>query len=189
MGKRGPKKTGLDNREASRIRILAYHRAGRTPAWIAKTERCTRQTVYNTVAREATGKPLTDLPRSGRPRMITRKLLSTVRLLAKDRKVGSVRRITAELHKRGINVCFKTVASSLHHKHLRAVHPRRKPLISPVNQRNRVQWCIARMDDTTEKAWRRVVFSDEKSFVMNPQRRTVWIDEWEPIPIKPMSMR
>ena len=176
------KKKDGGNRETVRERIVAMHRSGKSPIFIAKTQRCSVRTVNRTIARYTNGEALSDRKRTGRPSALTRYQVKSVESLMKDKRFGSLRTARAELARRGTVVCFKTLANHLQTGHLRARHRTTKFAVSAANQRKRVQWAVDHLDDSMKRIRKRA-YSDEKVFVMNPTSRWGWVDDRDPHPV------
>ena len=103
---------------------------------------------------------VTDRPRSGRKKSTTaRDDREIVRMVIKDRRKTS-KDIAAVLDTSGTKVSPRTIRKRLCAAGLKARIPRKKPFLTLVQRRKRVNWAKQHMAWTPEM-WSRVIFSDE----------------------------
>lgn len=115
--------------------------------------------------------PFKEKARSGRKCKVTKKIESNIVRCAKNNRKSSIRLIS-----RKFNVSRSTVHRTLHKKGLKPYRRTLKPLMTELHKKQRRKWVKA----TTNTDWNKVVFSDEKIFLLNcpPNRKNdiQWTD-------------
>ena len=117
-----------------------------------------------------------NMPRSGRPRKMTKRAESRLlRLVRKNRQLP-LRDITNDFNEGGeVQVHHKTVQRILHKNKIFRRVIRKKMVVRGVNRKKRLSWCLARRRWTVENDWRQVIFSDESQIVIGQNNRVyVW---------------
>ena len=115
-----------------------------------------------------------DRKRSGRPPLTTarqNRLLFHLSL--------SNRRATSRMLKRdfedatGVHISSKTVRRRLVKAGLTGCVAAKRPMLTAVHRKRRLDWCRERKDWTADQ-WKKILWSDESTFELIPSRR-VWI--------------
>ena len=120
------------------------------------------------------GQGLEDLPRSGAPEKLTDAAKKRLRALLKRKKGGSTRRAAADYYKEtGDRVDHATVwrvgtGLGLQHR-----IQRKKPRLRPINKARRLAFA---QQQRTQRFWRRVVSTDEKTFTLQFTSRGQWVE-------------
>ena len=149
-----------------RIKIVVLSEEGYSARKIAEKLKCSHSTVVRLLKkRRETGK-VEDRARNGRPRKSTSRedrVLS--RLSLANRKLTS-----PELAKRWTESCSVDVSSVTVRRRcleigLRGCKARRKPLMTSVQRKARVDWA-RKYSCWTTKMWKNVLFSDESTFCL-----------------------
>jgi hypothetical protein len=101
--------------------------------------------------------------------------------MLRSSEYGSLRKVKAKLEVEGVRIALGTLDLIAKEQGLRSVHPQPKPALTEEQKLYRKKWCARHLNDTKEEV-RAVVYSDESTFILNPNTRTVWIGKDEPIP-------
>lgn len=167
--------------ELLRAEALSLSRAGKSVGYISREVKRGRSTVYNWLKKYTRFNALHDRPRSGRPRKLDARTERKVVKYARDPKLGSKRSISRKLRSEGVEVGPGTVRNTLIRRGLRSVHPQPRPRLIPRVRQQRLEWAREHQPYPKEEyhTW---MFTDEKRFVVNTKRRSLWIKKNEPIP-------
>jgi transposase len=164
-----------------RAAAVAMRATGVKSATVARKLRMHRNTVSAAVKRwNATGSN-TDLPRSGRPTVITAKRRAWIKQKLLDPKVGSVKRVAAMLKAREGVGTRTTVRKARKQAGLLIRSLQRKPALTPANRARRLDYARSHKDDPPQFV-RAVVYSDEKHFTFNARKRIVYVQPGDPPP-------
>jgi len=129
-----------------------------------------------------------DRPRSGRPLKATPAIAKVAVSLLRDTKVGSVRKARAKLRGKRIDLSIGTVYNIAHREGLRSAVPVPKPKLTPEHRAARLAWVNDRKDDD-EKTIQKLVFADEKKFMVTDATHRVWLRPIDPTPIRETRMQ
>lgn len=90
------------------------------------------------------------------------------RYLIRTTEIPENRRSTLKelVEKSGLEICQETARKYLHEAGLNWRKPRRKPILTRLQKRNRLKWCLAHQNTD----WSRWIFTDEMSIVPNQVR-------------------
>lgn len=137
------------------------------------------RSVRRWIKRKRDGESLEDHPRPGRPSK-TPQLEKAVKAALKSRKHGSVRRVAAKVSDE-----LQDISKSTVHRMAQALLDYRaspsKPLLTPRHKEARLEF--ARTNIRRRHAfWDRVVFTDEKIFLLFGGPRKVWVDKGQTPP-------
>ena len=176
--------------EAERSEILTWHKAGKSIRQIKALVNRSESTIHGVIrrAKERPENPTATAKRSGRPAKLTvtakRKLVryatqnprDTLAMLTTPSKSGS------RLAKGTVRTVLK--ASGVHRR-----KARKKPYMGKAHRQERVRWCNE-FKHFTKRDWRNVLFSDEATFEVGKDYRTIWVsrrseDEWNVGNLKP----
>lgn len=142
---------------------------------IASSRNHPKSTVAYVLKKYRTNGHCTNAPRPGRPAALTdrdRRVLQ--REIRKNRR-STMATIAEEFQQAsGCHVSTKTLRKEAHklgYHGRAAVH---KPLVTPANKTNRLQWAKERKDWTVED-WKRVLWSDESRFTLFRSDGRVWV--------------
>lgn len=149
--------------EALRGQIILLHRQGLSQVKIAKTIKCSRCAVQNTVKRfEQTGS-YRNLPKSGRKRVTTLRDDRLIERTALRDKHKAAEKIASELREQhNTVVSVRTVRRRLEDSNLHARRPRRKPLLTEKHRKQRFVWAKNHKNWTIDD-WAKVIWSDESN--------------------------
>lgn len=124
---------------------------------------------------KATGS-VENLPRSGRPRVVTEREYRKLERTVKTNRRDSLKDITCKFNEgRERPVSRRTVQYHLHkHGYKRRVN-RKKVVVSAANRKKRLAWCREKRRWSVVGRWDKVIFSDESQVVIgNDKRVYVW---------------
>ena len=168
---------------ARRAEVVELVRLGYSYRTIARTKRVSLGFVAAAVKRYKQTKSHCDRPRSGGPRKATPRVAKITMSLLHDTKVGSVRKVRAKLRGKGIDLSRGTVNNIAHRGGMRSGVRIPKPKLTPEHRAARLAWVEARKDDD-EKTIQKLVFADEKKFMVTDATHRVWLYPNEPTPIR-----
>lgn len=159
-----------------RHQALGRLQAGQTARQVANAFQVHVRTIYRLQQRYQTTNTTDDRPRSGRPRVTTRRQdRQIVRQHLQDRFVTAAEtaRQTMGTHQRHISA--DTVRRRLTSRHLHCHRPHRGPILTPRHRRDRLQWATQHQH-WRHQQWRRVLFSDESRYCISTAggRKRVW---------------
>jgi transposase len=169
-------------RRDERIEVGVLAKLGWTEAAIRRRTGKSRDFVRAWSAAAINGTSLDDKPRSGRPRKRTRALVGKVKRMMMNRRYTSSRIVTNALNAQGEDVSRTTVRRAAHDAGLQPKQHKTAPLQKRGNKASRRKFA----KDNKDQDWSRVVFADEKKFVLfqTPNRKNdvVWCDiDHEPV--------
>lgn len=149
--------------EALRGQIILLYRQGVSQVKIAKTIKCSRCAVQNTIKRFQQTGTYRNLPKSGRKRVTTAREDRLIELTAlRDRRQSAVG-ISSELRGQlNTVVSVRTIRRRLAAANLPARKPRRKPLLTEKHRKQRLVWA-KKYQNWTLDDWAKVIWSDESN--------------------------
>lgn len=170
--------------EARRAAVLKWYHLGLAQPLIAKKLAESPVFVWRTITRYKETKSVCDRPRSGRPSTLNAEQKAKVKKMLKDPEVGSVRKVASDMKLGG-----KTNGRSVVHRAgaqtgVRAVRPQKKPMMTTEVKEQRYYFVANLWDDKAPPLQLNRVYSDEKLFLYNGTKKTIWIDIDEKIPFK-----
>ena len=157
-----------------RWQIIGMRNAGLSCREIARQIDRHHSVVTRLVQKFQATNDVRDRPRTGRPRKTTRREdASLLRLVRRNPFMNSTILRSQWLPGRAIST--RTIRNRLKTAGYRARRPIRRPLLTPVNRRARLQWARQRQRWNLA-SWRRVHFSDESRFLLHvvDGRSRVW---------------
>jgi len=146
--------------EAKRIEIAALLRAGHKKADIVKLQNVSLSTVKRVANRLKNKESLRDRPRSGRPQIIQRK--NVRKAFLKDPTL----KMTEFAKKKKISVA--TVSRAVKSEGGKSLKRLKRPLLTPAMVHKRHERCSRLLNDMKSHGNRVVIFSDEKTFTVDP---------------------
>jgi transposase len=173
-----------EERIFNRVRVLALHKAGLKPPRIAVITGTSQSTIRSIIRTYGKRKSVRDRPRSGRPKLRTPAGEELAREFARDKRVGSVRRVQDALARRGHAWSRMSVWRAVRATHTRAVRPQRRPKLRTDHTEARKEFATTYLD-CAEEDWMKWCFQDEKWFLIGGSPRFVWIGDDEEIPTIP----
>ena len=141
---------------------------------IARRVRKSRHFVYAAMERKAATHSNKDRPRSGRPKVITTRIVKAVTNLVRKPSVVSQRKVRTVLAQRGTRLSLGTINRIIRGSEFRAVKPQIKPVLSEEHKSARLAFAQSHLNDSVA-AVRRIAYLDEKFFVMNRAKQWVYI--------------
>lgn len=162
--------------EAERKIILELHKQKKSCAQIGEILKRSRFTIYSIIKRFKNDTDLKSRPHTGRRRKLTNKEeRKIVRKIKKDPKITSTQVAAEVLEETGKEIHPKTVRRTLHRAGYSSRIARKKPLISKVNQKKRIEFAKTYLNKPTE-FWNSVLFTDESKFniFQSDGRARVW---------------
>ena len=162
-----------------RARAIGFLEAGWVQTDVAIHFGVSRLTISRLQARlRATG-DVADRPRSGRPRVTTRRQDRYIEVQATRSRFVSAHQIQLNIQAAAgpgnQRISTQTIRNRLHRAGLRARRPARRPLLTDVHKAARLQWARGHRH-WTRAQWRRVLFTDESRFGLHnvDGRLRVW---------------
>lgn len=150
--------------ETDRAVIVHLHEQGLGYKAIAKQTEKNISTVRYTIKRYKEDGTLTDRSKPGRPRAATtRDDRILVRKSRQDRFKGSTALVKDLKESTGTSIAPRTARRILQKYGLTARTPRRKPMLTSVHRKRRLEWAKEHKSWSLEQ-WSKVIFSDESNF-------------------------
>lgn len=153
-----------------------WHFERKSAAQITRTTQLPYSFVKYWIRRFRSGYGTEDLPRTGRPKKATSKVLQKVKATMKGKRHTPSRVVSSKLARRGVNISHATVCRTARSAGLRPHRVYKKPRLTAVQKTSRLKF--AKKHRFTN--WRKVIFSDEKTWqtFMGPGGKDdiVWTD-------------
>ncbi len=131
---------------------------------IARLFNCSRQTVANLARRFRQTGDVVDLPRSGRPRVTTRRQDVYIRVQhTRNRFLAATRTAQTTIGRHNRAISGKTVRRRLKEVGLKARRPYKGAILTARHRQERLQWARAHRR-WIRRQWSTVLFSDESKF-------------------------
>lgn len=144
-----------------RTKIITLNDLGYSQRNIARMVTLSRTTVQYVLKNYKETGLLTPKPRSGRKRKIGERETRLLKRNAIKNRRKTSKELAADLNlESGISVCPSTVRRHLVAAGIRGCKARKKPWLSQINQKRRLQWAKKHKNWTIDQ-WSRVVWSDE----------------------------
>lgn len=144
--------------------MIGCHRAGRSTRQIARQFGVAQSQVVRLIARWRQTRNVTDMPRTGRPRLTTaRDDRRLTRMALRDRFASARQLRDTWMGNHNIQVSRRTTNRRLVADGLMARRPRRKPILTARHKRDRLAWATYRQTWNI-RTWRRVLWTDESKF-------------------------
>lgn len=149
-----------------RVRVSVMNHEGFSSRQIAVRLGCSQSTVVRLLQKIAKTGSVVDRVRSGRPRLSTLRQDRTLRRISlTNRKLTSPELLREWWEKCDIVASPSTVRRRCLQFGLRGCKARRKPLMTDVQRRKRIQWARQYANWSCEM-WEKVLFSDESTFCL-----------------------
>lgn len=146
---------------AVRAVIIDRRKRGQTLREIAREVGCSYGAVQTALRLAAKGPPYTDSCRSGRPQVTTERLDRLMYRVSSAQPMKTAVNIQREINRtHGTSVSVRTVRRRLCDKGLFGRIAVKKPLVSEVNRRRRLQWARQHQHWTADQ-WASVLWTDE----------------------------
>lgn len=145
--------------------IIRLHESqGKSYSEVAVLLNVNRNTVARIVQRWKNGRRIANLPRTGRPTIASNRMRRMVKRLVDAEPQISAQNVATRLNERhGLTVCSETVRNMIHKYGYKAYNQRKKPQISAINRRRRLEFAKKYLNHPPE-FWERVLFTDESKF-------------------------
>lgn len=155
---------GKNLRPDERKMVIALRKDGKTFLDIAhimnKSETACKQAWYKF---QSSGS-YHDCQKSGRPRKTTKHMDRVIHRMSEKDRFCTASTIAAEIKKSyNLNIHQKTISRRLHEFGLKGRRPRKKPMLSKKNIKQRLDFARAHQHWTVQD-WSKVLFSDESKF-------------------------
>ena len=121
---------------------------------------------------------------SGRPKKLTTEVLSVINRSLKSKSTGSTRRTQRRLESQGIRISQRTVCNARRLLGLRRVKEKKKPKLTRAHKAQRLEFANKKRPTNY---WKRVLFTDETVFLLEPPSQYRYIEAHEEQPIKEHS--
>lgn len=149
-----------------RIKYLREKDPGKSIRGIAAELKCNKAVVEHTVKKLNAGLPLSDAPRSGRPRSLQGTALDTALSLGLQSSSASSKTIAETLKQQGLaDVSPSTISRTLRGSGCQYGPPRKVPLLTQKHKQTRVSFAVKHTDLKTD--FRKVMFTDSKIFCLS----------------------
>lgn len=158
-----------------RVRVLVLKEEGYSTTQIAKRVGSSQSAVVKILQKSTETGTVADRARSGRPRSSSKRQDRVLRRISlADRKLTSPQLLRQWQDKCGIAVSPSTVRKRCLEFGLRGCKARRKPLLTDVQRKNRVQWA-KKHSKWSCNMWEKVLFSDESTFCLFGDQAHVYV--------------
>lgn len=162
--------------EADRGRALAWIQEGVPLREIGTRLGVTHSVIQRLRTRFLTTGLTTEAPRSGRPRITTRRQDRMVVLNARRHPFINSTQLRADLRAAAnLNVSNQTIRNRLHEANIHSRRPAVGPILTQAHRRARTAWCRTHQHWTRQQ-WSQVLFTDESRFTVSfsDGRARVW---------------
>lgn len=155
--------------------IILMHQESISNVRIAHRCGCSESTVSRLIKRFKTEGTVDKKPRSGRPRLSSKRAdASLTRLCRKHRFASSATLAREWSESTSVIASSRTVRRRLREAGFKAHVPRRKPVLTKAMRKKRLDWAKVHKNWSISK-WRQVLFSDESRFsLMSDKPAHVW---------------
>ena len=123
---------------------------------VANMHGISQEGVRKIIGKYNVGKPLQDMPRTGRPRKTTERVDRTIVRKFKENPKLTTRNMQENLCNIGINVCKNTISNRLHDANLFSRVARKKPLLQDRHKKARLEFALKYVNKSAE-FWRKVI--------------------------------
>jgi transposase len=147
---------------ARRQRIIELYQKGLTPMQIARQSGERQPYVSKWIHNFNARGHVNDATRGGRRKKVTPQIVVKLRREAREKEGLSVRKLCLQLKGKRVNISKTSVWRGLRAAGLKAYHRPRKPAQGRGDKRARLLFATKHKD----RAWRRVMFGDEKTFYL-----------------------
>jgi transposase len=160
-------------------------RAGWKQKRIATNIGCAQSEVSSVISKYNQTGDVVDKPRSGRPSLLPiedkeNNIIShTIRTKRKAKAKDIQRAVAEELE---ITISVRTIRDIRKQLGYRAVHYRRRPVMSENTRRTRYEYALQNLDNE----WQDIIFTDECMFCLTDEHETIWKKPEEPPIQKPV---
>ena len=158
--------------------VIDLKLAGHKTVSIVKLLNVPESTIRSIFNKYLTSGNVENLPRSGRPKKLSPCDGAWLTRHVKKNRNKVLRNITHEFNEsRNIQeqVGTKTVQRFLHANNMKRRVVRKKMVITEVNRKRRLSWCLSKRKLTVNNFWNTVIFSDESQVVIGENHRIyVW---------------
>lgn len=149
--------------------VIERHNQARNQTDIAKSLQISRRSVQEIIKKHSQGLPLTDKPRTGRPKLLTARTENRIAVSSKRNPFLTANEIRYDLnlqHKASLS----TVKRVLRSHNLFGRVSIKKPSLNKKQKAKRLKWCTDRiLWDATN--WKKVIFSDECKLELHSKSR------------------
>lgn len=161
--------------ESIKWQIIGMSRCNQTQREIAAKLGVSKTCVLNTIKTFQTSGGVAEKPRTGRPRITSRREDRYIGKLAKQNRKSSASQIKRNfLSRTGCVVSRSTILRRLKSQGLFSYVPLKKPLHTAQSRKVRRNWCRSKLNWGMEH-WCKVLFSDEARFQLHSSRKVrVW---------------
>ena len=144
--------------EVQRAQIVALHGQNLSERLISAQMGCSKTAVHQAIAKYQEDGSYTDRKRSGRPRVSTAREDNLMRRIVMRSPTSSMKKIKAELLRRGRKVSHMTVSRRLSKEFsLKSYKPAEKPRLTPAMKAKRLQFANNHQRWTAQE-WQNVLF-------------------------------
>ena len=150
--------------EVQRAQIVALHGQNPSERQISTQMRCSKTAVHQAIAKYQQDGSYINKKRTGRPSVTTAREDNVMRRIVVRSPTSSMKKIRAELLRRGRRISHMTVSKRLSKEfNLKSYKPAKKPRLTAAMKAKRLQFTNNHQHWTAEK-WEKVLFSDESTF-------------------------
>lgn len=170
----------MADKDFIRAQVVALRIAGHSYTDITRITGKPKSFIQRWVQRKVTTGGLKRKKVSGRPKKLTSDVLGLMKRSLKAKATGSQRRTQRKLQSQGIKLSQSTICRAKKQLGLRRVKEKKKPKLTEANNAKRLDFA---KEKRAKDYWKRVLFTDETIFLLEPppQYRYVEADEEQPI--------
>lgn len=164
--------TSLDLRKI----VIALHCEGKSLREIGKIVEKSFSTVRNIVNKYNFSGRIKDFPKTGRPKKLSNRQVKLICREVKNKPSSSAVKIAEQIsNESGNNVSASTVRRTLNSNGLHGRVPRKKPFISAVNKKKRLEFA-KNLVGSSQNFWNRTIFTDESKFEIfgGGRKQKIW---------------
>lgn len=162
--------------EFERGEIIGLWKGGHSERNIQEILQHPKSTIHDIITNYKNKNQTTAAPQPGRPPKLTeRDIRHLTKIVKKDRQ-QSLDEITEEFNNLSItSACRNTIRSILHSEGYFGRAGKRKPLVSEINRKKRLEWCRERRNWDSDE-WDSIIWSDESRYLLfqNDAHHWVW---------------
>lgn len=163
-----------------RAEVVALWTAGHSYSDITRITGKPKSFIQRWVNRKVTTGSLKRKQGSGRPKKLTTAVLHEIKRCLKAKSTGSQRRTQRKLESKGIYLSQKTISNAKVHMGLRRVKEQKKPKLTEAHKQQRIEFA---KEKRAGSYWKRVLFTDETIFLLEPPPQYRYVEEGEEPPI------
>jgi transposase len=160
--------------EFERGQIIGLWKGGHSERGIETILGFPKTTIHDTIKRYKNENQISNAPRSGRPPILSERDIRHLVNIVKEDRQQSLDEITDKFNDLSVvSVSSRTIERTLHNEGFYGRAGKRKPLVSEVNRKKRLEWCKERKNWDSE--WNTIIWSVESRFLLFQNDAYHWV--------------